>query len=250
MAMVLTGDETTLAALVDKLHQESREEESCAASSRDMGSLVRAGPCPGYENLKPISALKAFRSRIRACARPAEMMAITEEAKLVRKQIATLVQSCKTALADLTGARARSNAAKDNAKMAEQKRQKEDAPDRRKAAASKAWPTPKKSRLGMPCIFELPQDQYPIHSTAAWQEHLHLDEPLIVSGVSQLFECHPQLRPVLADFASAFDEPTLKVTDGRAHFRMAPDPAKAMVDAAAGLVPEPIQSDEGRHVEF
>ena len=68
LAAVIDGDEEKVAALVDKVQQDAKKEEvSDTASSRDLGALIRVGPCPGYENLKPLAVLRAMTVRFREC---------------------------------------------------------------------------------------------------------------------------------------------------------------------------------------
>lgn len=76
LAAILDGDDEKVAAMVVKVGQDATKEEiSSTASSRDLGALARVGPCQGYENLKPIAALRAMAVRFRVCTSAGDIKA-------------------------------------------------------------------------------------------------------------------------------------------------------------------------------
>ena len=80
---------------------------SSTASSRDAGSAARAGPCPGFEKLESFKMLEEHGSKISTCTDLPHLKELTTEKASLRKVFAVLQQSCKQAVTDLRGARAK-----------------------------------------------------------------------------------------------------------------------------------------------
>lgn len=250
VSAVLNLDEERLEQMITKADV-ANSEESSAASSRDLAGAMRVGPCPGFELLKPLCALRSMSGRFRSCGCPADIKTINDEAQVIKRQMNVLQQSCKTALNELTSARTRSKLEKERLRLAEEKRMKGAVAERRadgrkKAADNRA----KRVKMSSHAIFELHSDSYPIVSASQWSDVWDLTSPFMVSSQISLFDAHSRLKPILSEFAAAFDDSSLKVTDGRAHYPMPAEVALAASAACQKLIPEGVQGDPRRHIEL
>ena len=77
LTAVLEGTDQTLVSLSSRLAAES-EDNSSDGKSRDMGSVARAGPCAGYEELEPFTVLEEHAPAFRLCASEADIKATGE----------------------------------------------------------------------------------------------------------------------------------------------------------------------------
>lgn len=69
LTAALGDDEATLATMITKLTSgdAGHDGASSVASSRDDACVARAGPCPGYEELKLVSFLRDHADKFLAC---------------------------------------------------------------------------------------------------------------------------------------------------------------------------------------
>ena len=88
--------------MISKFEQDNLQDGvSSAATSRDESSLSRAGPCPGFEELKVVGVLKDHSSKFSGCTSADELKTVAQQMNGLKKLFNTLNTSCKTSLADL-----------------------------------------------------------------------------------------------------------------------------------------------------
>ena len=128
---MLAKDETALTSKIAAC------QEGCPAddvtTSRDMTALARAGPCAGYERLVLLEALASRGVEFRACVSPDDVKTKFEELVVLKKHLAVLMASCKTAVSALVGARKKAATLKEKQKL---KEIKEAAADKKRGAAA------------------------------------------------------------------------------------------------------------------
>lgn len=125
-------------ALSEKINQALAPSEgvkvkdgATVTDSKDLSALSRAGPCCGWENLKPITHLENYAPKFKTCTSQEDISQKIEAIAPVKKLIGVLMSSCKTAVNDLGGARKKHQQQKEKAK---EKAMKE--------AAAKKWGHP------------------------------------------------------------------------------------------------------------
>ena len=244
LTAVLTGDEDAIANLHKKLEQECSKGGS-SLSSRDAAGAVKAGPCPGYENLQPFSILKDHTEKFKSCTNQGGIKDVTSEVADVKKLFNSLVSSCKVAVNDLTFAR-------DQKRMAEEKAKKaaaEKAKDVKRAAAdrAKAGTNFKRAKTTSHPIFELDvtSGENSLPSDTAWSESWNSEQPFLITGIKNCFgnvgviiEEGDSVKTLVDTFQQAFDESSLKVTEGRAHKELPPEAGAWLSEACKRLVPK------------
>lgn len=142
-----------------------------------------------------------------------------DEATPIKKQILVLLNSCKLAVSDLQGARQRAKAEKEKAQGKELRRQKEVGAEKRAADMKATMAVAKRPKQGTAPVFEL--EDMPLPTASSWTRSFRLTRPFVVTGATAVF--NDSVRKCLSDFGVAFDNSTLKVTDGRAHIQMKVD---------------------------
>ena len=98
LGTVLTWSEEALAAMIDGVTDEGKGD---GEASQSLGSLARAGPCNGYENLRAIGELRNLQRQLRVATTTDEVKQRLDASAPLRRLYTTLTNSCKTAVGDV-----------------------------------------------------------------------------------------------------------------------------------------------------
>ena len=169
--------QTVLAGTVEDVAQyiQSLAGEAAAASSdggsRDLSALARAGPCVGYEELKPISEFLALKSQFRSCTSQEDIKAMAKSIEPWRKAYGRLASSCKTAVSDLYTAKQAAKAEIQNSKKRAAKAAAEAGAKRAKVGAGgSAGGKGKGKGADMPCFTWPDQAEHPLPRATAFDD--------------------------------------------------------------------------------
>ena len=124
---VIAGTEESINSMIKKITDPDAncDGASSAATSRDEACAARAGPCPGFEELKPMSCLREHASKFTGCKTQEELKDVGQAMNSVKKLFTTLVTSCKTSMSDLTFAQDQKKQAREKQKEKEHTKEKE-----------------------------------------------------------------------------------------------------------------------------
>ena len=212
---VLESNEEKLQEL---LQGDNANDGASTGDSRDLSAAARAGPCAGYTGLKPLQVLCDHGQKYRSCQCPSDLKTVTEEIAPLKKLLAVLIGSCKTAVTELRGAKQRAINADEAAKK---KREKEEETEQRKRAAGK--------KSGRPAAGPQPRAEHPVfriegrgqanfavdHSATRWDDGWQMIDACILTGIETKSLCGDEdigkkVEQSLVDFGKAFNESSLK----------------------------------------
>ena len=211
---VLSSDGRKLESFIAQSQSTATLDDSQSqGSSRDLSALARVGPCSGYEALKIVEDVKAEAAKFRLCTSKDALKEVSEDLAAPKKLYQTLLTACKKALAELRGAKTRSEAA-----AAANKKREAKAAAKKAAAGSKSGKA-LKAQPGTAdhAIFQLCADvdvpQIPTSATweASWR--METSEPFLISGVKTIGKDQQQneaIDKLLKDFGKAFSDSALK----------------------------------------
>ncbi|CAE7443624.1 unnamed protein product [Symbiodinium sp. KB8] len=220
---VKDDDETKLQDLLAQALQDDDATGSVAGSgprcqSRDQASLARAGPCAGFEKLTVLRVFSDLASNFRTCSSTADLKAANEAAVAPRKLFNTLLASCKAAVAELRSSKQRAVSA---AETLRKKRAKEAETEAKKVGKKRRANSDGKGHVASHAVFQLDaSDCVAMTMATAWDKEWLLEtaEPFVITGadLENIDGDGGALEGFLKDFAKAFNESSLKVTEGRA----------------------------------
>ena len=219
LTAVLEGKPEDLEDLGARLLQES-EVASTDAASRDQGSVARAGPCVGYQDLKCFSILEEHGPQFRTVTSQAEVKALNAEVQPAKKLFGVLSTSCRAAVLELRAQRTRDQETVD-AKKKEHAKQAKDAADRKKGVeAGGRGPAAKKLRMQHIALdMDWPADvseSVQIPSATSWPswEEQAIQSPFLVTQCKLDGE---EVKNKITDFKKSFIDSAVRTTDGRGH---------------------------------
>ena len=199
------------------------------SGSRDAAAVSRAGPCAGYQDLKIIQEVKNMACDFRSCSSKDQLKQVAEDLTTPKKLLQTLMGSCRKALSELRGAKARADAAVEAAKK---KQVKAEANAKKEAKGAKGGGRGSKVKAGAcdHAIFQLsPEDFAAIPASSSWESSCLLEKPkpFLISNVKALTatnETESVLAKALKEFAKAFNESALKAWPGGLAATLNPKP--------------------------
>ena len=188
---IFAEQEDVLPALIEQHEKQEQEDKDTArseqASSRDMSSIQRAGPCLGWRKLVHFSKVIAHQPGARECETAETLKTWGTGCSDIFLQWAVLMTSCKSAASDLLSAR---SSAENEAKKAEDKKV-EDAKKAKEQGVRvrKAKPVDGISLLDLDFVNSIgtPIDT----SSGTWPKDLQasaLRTPVLVSGCAWIQE--------------------------------------------------------------
>ena len=233
LTAVLDGNEVSVNAKIAKLTKEAMEDgKSSAARSRDEACAARSGPCPGFEELKPFSCLREHTMKIASCQTMEDIKEVSQAMNPAKKTFTVLASACKTSLADLQFARAKAT------EKAQEKERLEK--ERKRSGATLGKSTRKKQRATTSAhpLFKLLEgssadsknDSY-MQNAEHWPEGFTFEDPCLLTGntARELLE-DTKFMNIARDFHNAFDESSLKVTEGRAAVPLEPEVIPSLLE--------------------
>ena len=233
LTAVLDGNEVSVNAKIAKLTKEAMEDgKSSAARSRDEACAARSGPCPGFEELKPFSCLTEHTMKFANCQSMEDIKEVSQAMNPAKKTFTVLASACKTSLADLQFARAKA------IEKAQEKERLEK--ERKRSGATLGKSTRKKQRATTSAhpLFKLLEgssadsknDSY-MQNAEHWPEGFTFEDPFLLTGntARELLE-DTKFMNIARDFHNAFDESSLKVTEGRAAVPLEPEVIPSLLE--------------------
>ena len=206
------------------------------SGSRDAAAVSRGGPCAGYQDLKITQEVKNMACDFRSCSSKDQLKQVAEDLTTPKKLLQTLMGSCRKALSELRGAKARADAAVEAAKK---KQVKAEANAKKEAKGAKGGGRGSKVKAGAcdHAIFQLsPEDFAAIPASSSWESSCLLEKPkpFLISNVKALIsnvkaltttnETESVLAKALKEFAKAFNESALKAWPGGLAATLNPKP--------------------------
>ena len=253
--LVMSGREEDVSAMINKMTTDAASDAAAAnrddvslatLSSRDEACVARAGPCPGYEELKPVSCLRTHVTQFTLCATEADLKTCAAEMKDTKTLLNTLISSCKGSVTDLNYAQEEKATRAQKAKESEVTKEK-DRLEKKRAAQKAGGEALKKLNVGKHPIFALEGNaNVAISRAGTWSPKWSMEEPFLLEGASKDFMELQSALDAQRDFQIAFDESSLKVTEGRAGIPVTPELHKTIARACKSLVPnykEPVWFD-------
>ena len=246
LTVVLEGPEEKLIEMKAKFNKHGcadvadDDSASTAADSRDAASIARSGPCSGFEELVLFITLKDHVQQFAKCTTEDEIKETASFLSPQKKLINVLVSACKTSLSDLKFAQTQKKNQEEKAKTDKAKRDKEQ--QEKKRSATKLGPAAlKKLNAGSHPIFSLQSHaELAINSADKFNASWNLEEPFVLRGTTAtlLFDDKAQaVAQQTADFENAFDQSSLKVTDGRAQIPVPGEVAHLLLERFKAMVP-------------
>ncbi|CAK9041292.1 unnamed protein product [Durusdinium trenchii] len=244
------GGQEKLTGLIQALSVAESGADS-ATESRDMSAIARAGPCAGYEQLKPVAYLEGFASSFRSCTSKQQIKSKVEELAPVRKVLTSLTNSCKSALADLNRAK----------KKRDEDKEKEKNKKVKDAAEEKAKAKAKTQRRGSGVTKHLlinPDSGWAsahIPSDTKWKFEWSYSEPFVISsGFQSFWDSNQKVEESLKQFGALFSESSMRITEGRAHKPLDPELVPAVHKHFEKILPpsfllSPQESSEASHYQ-
>lgn len=246
LTAILGDDESTLTTMITKFTSGDTGQDgaSSVASSRDEACVARAGPCPGFEELKLVSTLRDHADKFMSCKSAAELKEVGQGMADLRKLFGTLMGSCKTAMSDLQYAQDQRKATREKQKDKEVTKEKE-RQERKRMAVKQGGVALKRLNAGQHAVFSFEGDpNMAIVRSKSLSSSLPFEEPFLIHGVaaeSVLNEL--AIQKALVEFQVAFDESSLKVTQGRAGIVADEGVANIVVARCGGLFADPARPD-------
>ena len=220
LAAVLDGPESALDTLNDKLNKDSQQ-MSDAASSRDGGSVGRAGPCAGFSDLKPISVLVEHAVKFRVCVSDQSVQDVKAEVKPLKNLLRVLNTSCQGSVTGIRGVRQKAINKQETARLNLEKAKQGTGQKKRAAEATKGR-QPKKLASSIHPAFTIEppggRDQFIVPSVPYWSAGMQTSTPFIISAVEMPKESVADsslVTEALGSFKKVFAESAMRTTDGR-----------------------------------
>ena len=200
------GDEKKIEELLAQSTASGTED-----GSRDGAAMSRAGPCCGYQDLKPLSTFAAKNVLFRNCGSKSELKSLQDSFNPARKLYQTLIARCKASVAELRSAKQRSVAAEEAAKKKRAKEEDPAAPAKKKKGKAAARPAAAAAGFDH-AIFQLDPTECECLSSGDWRHDMENAKfhPFVISGVDIVDGDPGPTHAALNEFATAFNESSLK----------------------------------------
>ena len=255
---VLKGSANQLVSLKEATRKSNATSQGRVAetsSSRDLEALSLCGPSRNLEALETMECYSAHKVKLRGCTTSEEVEAVMQEKDEVKDAFQALLQSCRTASADLTSAYAsRLRMREDQAKRSSARDKKRSAVDQladkkrrvQDRAAKKMKLTSNNNLEMMNSLADMvePVPVYTKEINVAVQQ-THQDDPFIISS-SPVRQCPKEVKAVkplaegqpsgsggvevqvdfeeaLKKFGARFSLHSLRISEGRAQQRLVDD---------------------------